>query len=173
MYITKVCSKHNIEFKQYNSLSKCPKCRQVKKRVTNKLKPKTKKQQANERKKLRKKCDILWSKLIKIRAGFKSEYSGTTEGLNSHHIYSKSNYATRWDLDNGCCLTSGEHTLSSKFSAHKTPVEFLEWIKKRRGQEWYEGLRIRARDHFDWDKLEEVYLYLKSEYDKLESSQQT
>ena len=32
---------------------------------------------------------------------------------------------------------------SSKFSAHKTPAEFVEWAIEKRGQEWYEDLKGR------------------------------
>lgn len=32
---------------------------------------------------------------------------------------------------------------SSKFSAHKTPAEFVEWAIEKRGQEWYDDLKGR------------------------------
>ena len=63
--------------------------------------------------------------------------------LNAHHFYSRSVRAVRWDLNNGFCLCVGCHTFSSKFSAHKTPAEFVEWAIERRGQEWYDDLKNR------------------------------
>ena len=56
-----------------------------------------------------KEVDELWSILIKLRAGNKSELSGKTEGLNSHHLRGKSCRALRYSLDNGFCCTKGEH----------------------------------------------------------------
>jgi hypothetical protein len=40
-------------------------------------------------------------------------------------------------------LCVGCHTFSSKFSAHKTPAEFVEWAIERRGEEWYDDLKVR------------------------------
>lgn len=87
----------------------------------------------------------LWAKAVKIYDSFRCAYCGKTTNLNSHHIFSRSNKSTRYDLHNGITLCVGCHTFSSKFSAHKTPVEFVEWIKEKRGIEWYENLRTRAR----------------------------
>lgn len=95
--------------------------------------------------KVNKKRDSNWSYMVKELAGNKCEYCGKTEYLNSHHIFSRSNHAVRWYLPNGICLCSGHHTLKSDFSAHKTPADFVEWIKEYRGMEWYEDLRMRAR----------------------------
>ena len=63
--------------------------------------------------------------------------------LNAHHFYSRSIRAVRWDLTNGFCLCVGCHTFSSKFSAHKTPAEFVEWAIERRGNKWYDSLKER------------------------------
>ncbi len=93
-----------------------------------------------------KKLDIEWSKEVKELAGNKCEYCGKTEHLNSHHIFSKSNMTVRHDVDNGVCLCAGHHVFKSDFSAHKTPTEFVEWIKVYRGLEWYERLRSKATE---------------------------
>lgn len=89
--------------------------------------------------------DIEWAKLVKEQAGHKCEYCGKTETLNSHHIFSRSNRSVRWDVDNGVCLCVAHHTFSSAFSAHKSPIEFIIWLQEKRGQEWYDNLRIKAR----------------------------
>ena len=58
------------------------------------------------------KLDKLWSLLVKHRAGWRCEYCGSREKvLNSHHIYSRSNRSTRWDLENGVCLCGKHHTI--------------------------------------------------------------
>jgi hypothetical protein len=47
---------------------------------------------------------------------------------------------------------------SSKFSAHKTPAEFVEWAIDKRGQEWYEDLK---------DRKNAVMKYIDSDFDEL------
>ncbi len=89
--------------------------------------------------------DDLWSKKIKQRDGKKCVYCGEQNYLNSHHIFSKTKRSLRWALKNGITLCSSHHTLSSLFSAHKTPAEFVEWIKEKWGIKWYESLREMAR----------------------------
>lgn len=111
-------------------------------------------------------CDDLRSKLVKIRAGFKCEYCWGTKYLNSHHIFTRNNYSTRYDLDNGICLCSKHHTLDSNFSAHKTPMEFSEWIMEERGRERYD--RLKAKTKALWDKdYDKIEKYLIEETKKL------
>lgn len=70
--------------------------------------------------------------------------AGKTTYLNSHHIYSRSKRSTRWDVSNGICLCVGHHTFSSTFSAHKTPLEFMDWLLNKKGQAYIDRLRIKA-----------------------------
>ena len=68
-----------------------------------------------------KELDGLWAECVKARAGYKSErppYKSKYEGnvLHAHHINGKPNYTLRWDLNNGICVTGGEHF----FVAHNT-----------------------------------------------------
>ncbi len=88
--------------------------------------------------------DLLWGELVKLRAGLKCEYCGNPKTLNSHHVFSRSNMALRWDEDNGICLCALHHVLGL-FSAHKAPLEFAEWIKEKRGETWYEALLFKSR----------------------------
>lgn len=90
------------------------------------------------------KLDTAWSLLVKLRAGNKCEYCGKTSYLNSHHIYSRSKKSTRWKTENGICLCVGHHTFSSSFSAHKTPLEFVQWLTSYKGQEFIDRLQIKA-----------------------------
>lgn len=92
-----------------------------------------------------KRTDDQWAREVKERAGFKCEYCGKKDNLNSHHIFSRSNRSVRWDLDNGVALCPGCHVFSDTFSAHKTPMEFTIWIKEKRGEEWYQNLRVKAK----------------------------
>ena len=84
-----------------------------------------------------------WSYLVKLRAGFQCEYCGTTKTLNSHHVFSVKNMATKWDIDNGMCLCVGHHKFSN-FSAHLAPLAFGDWMKEYRGEEWYETLKAKS-----------------------------
>lgn len=87
----------------------------------------------------------LWSEVVKLRDKNRCTYCGRKDRLNSHHIFSRSKKSTRYSLDNGITLCASCHTLSSGFSAHKTPAEFIEWVKEKKGLEWYERLREEAR----------------------------
>ena len=119
-----------------------------------------------KKKSLLKICDELWSKLVKIRAGFRCEYCWKTSWLNSHHIRSRTNYSTRYNLDNWICLCQAHHTLSSQFSAHKTPIEFIEWIKEQRWEERYDNLKLESNKIRD-KNYKKVEQYLLEETEKL------
>ncbi|TET08093.1 MAG: hypothetical protein E3J83_04255 [Candidatus Atribacteria bacterium] len=116
------------------------------------------------RRKLRDQLDKLWAEIVKKRAGNKCEYCRKTTYLNTHHIFSRSNLSVRWDLDNGVCLCAGHHTLSNN-SAHKSPAEFIEWIKEMWGIGWYEDLRKKANQIKKWTipELKELVKEFKSE----------
>lgn len=108
--------------------------------------------------------DNLWRDLVKKNAGNKCEMCGKTQYLNCHHIFSRSRKSVRWDENNGVCLCAGHHTLCND-SAHKAPADFIEWIKGKRGEKWYQDLRIRANTPQKPD-YEALKLYLKSKVNK-------
>lgn len=116
-----------------------PKCSRSAESARKKLKEaKTKERKAIKKTKkqnsmpyLRKKCDDLWSEYVKFRDK-KCMVCGRKEYLNAHHIYSRCNQATRYEAENGITLCAKHHTMSSEFSAHKTPLEFIEWLEKTR-----------------------------------------
>lgn len=110
--------------------------------------------------------DSLWSELVKMRAGYKCEYCWKTSYLNSHHIFSRNNYSTRFDPDNWICLCSWHHTLNSNFSAHKTPLEFAEWIISVRWENRYFELKLKKNKCFDKD-YERIEKELNERKDKL------
>ena len=90
------------------------------------------------------KLDKVWAEQVKLKADNECEYCGKNKGLNSHHIFSRSNKSVRWDISNGVSLCVGHHMFAN-ISAHKAPAEFIEWLKETRGLEWYETLREKAR----------------------------
>ncbi len=105
-----------------------------------------------------KKLDDAWSLLVKLRAGMKCEYCHKTSPLNSHHIYSRSKKSTRWDVRNGICLCVGHHVFSSSFSAHKTPLEFTEWLVNYKGHNEITTLKLRANSVSKLFKFEKELL---------------
>ena len=103
------------------------------------------------------KLDVAWSKLVKLEWGGKCAYCGKEKPLNSHHIFSRSARSVRWDTDNGICLCVAHHTFSSKFSAHKTPLEFVRWLEEKMGIEFLEELtqkKNNLRKFTKWEKEE-------------------
>jgi len=53
--------------------------------------------------------ESLWKKVVKARAGWKSELGGAGGYLHPHHILGKPNYRLRFELDNGICINGGQH----------------------------------------------------------------
>lgn len=119
-----------------------------------------------KRYKLRDQLDKLWAILVKQRANNVCEYKkcDKTTYLNTHHIFSRSNLSVRWDLSNGICLCSGHHTLNNN-SAHKSPMEFTEWIMDKRGYLWYTDLRKKANQVKKWtmEELKDLVEEFKKE----------
>ena len=90
------------------------------------------------------KLDTAWAVLVKLMAGNMCERCKKTKPLNSHHIYSRSKRSVRWHPDNGVCLCVGCHVFSSKFSAHKTPIEFIDWLRQSKTEAFIDKLRLKA-----------------------------
>ena len=182
----RICKVHNIKkVRKYNSgLYFCPKCESGKRIKKNRellrqsfatnntpkngLKPKS---GGKKKSSLGKRLDDAWSKLVRLRAGNKCEYCGKTKGLNSHHIYSRAKMSLRWMVKNGVCLCVGHH-IGVQFSAHKTPVEFIDWLTNKKGDEYMQELRLTANStakYHDFEKeillkelLEEIKAYEES-----------
>ena len=109
------------------------------------------------------KLDIAWSRLVKLRANMKCEIENCTHKptLNSHHIFSRKNASTRWDLENGLCLCIGHHTMSSKFSAHGNPIAFTYWLEERKGRDFIDELSVKAHSTKKWAKFEKEELLIE------------
>ena len=83
--------------------------------------------------------------------------TGRGTAINVHHIFSRSNLSVRWYKPNGIALDAGCHTLNNN-SAHKNPIEFIEWLREVRGIKWYKDLRKKANEIKKWElwELEEL-----------------
>lgn len=109
---------------------------------------------------IRNKLDIIFSQIIRSKG--RCERCGKTEGLQAAHIFSRSNLAVRWDLENAFCLDSGCHV----YWAHKNPIEFTEWTKVMLGEEKYQKLRRKASTIKKWSipELEDLLTNLQMLY---------
>lgn len=91
--------------------------------------------------------DKLWIKAIKLRAGMKSELKHIPDAyIASHHILGKATLALRYSLDNGVCITTGQH----HYVAHNTgrSEKFKQWALNHRGVS-EEQLRMMANNKTD------------------------
>ena len=137
------------------------------------MKPISKKEQLKyinknktNKKKLHKECMELWAELVKAKAGYKCEWWNCRkiEYLNAHHLFSKSHFSTRYDLDNGMSLCSGHHSLNTN-SAHKDGAFALKvtgqfpGYEALRSKQFYLLLERKAKSPSKLDlKLEKMYL---------------
>jgi hypothetical protein len=74
-----------------------------------------------------KQCDKLWAEIVKMKASYYSEYSnkagrqiGGEDVLHAHHLMGKATRAMRYCIDNGICLTAGEHHFIAHVEGRKT-----------------------------------------------------
>ncbi len=121
-------------------------------------------------KSFRKQLDGLWAEAVKLRAGYKSEISGTPGRqiggdaiLDAHHIAKKPNYTLRYNLDNGICVTRGEHR-----SIHGPDEEvWRRKIKHIRGENIYDELALLRYNTMKDKTL--CRIYLENEIKKLKN----
>lgn len=117
----------------------------------------------SDNKKLSDELDEMWSESVKVRDGYKCRKCGSVHNLNSHHIFTRSNKAGRWLLENGITLCAGCHILNYG-SAHKTPELFREWLIGEMGQKEFDKLMYKVRLNMKVSKsdLEMVRLKLSA-----------
>lgn len=60
--------------------------------------------------------------------------AGKVQKIDAHHIEDKLNYALRFDRKNGILLCVWHHKFVMD-SAHRSPVFFIEWLKRVRPQQ--------------------------------------
>ena len=127
--------------------------------------------------------DKKFRQAVKAIAGYKCEKCGFNGGdwtgvqvssvLEAHHVFSRNNKSTRWDVKNGICLCKRHHQAAQyssfngveRFSAHGTPAEFMDWIEEYRGSEWLDKLRIKT--HTMQKFLKEDYQRVCDELDAI------
>jgi predicted restriction endonuclease len=114
-------------------------------------------------KKLQDRLLDLWRIKVKERAGYRCEICGKSNcKLDPHHIITRKNLTTKWDLHNGVCLCCGCHTLKGRLSAHGDPLFFTAWLLEHRPED-YEYLRVKKNERFDRD-----YIRIEAELKEIE-----
>ena len=93
------------------------------------------KRKPTDRKKLENELDKLFSQAVIARDG-KCKISGSDDRLTVHHIRSRRHTITRWNLDNGICLSWKVHSLQ-KFNPELFHDKIIECI----GQKEYDRLK--------------------------------
>lgn len=147
----KICSvclrKRDVKFFSSSKARICGDCKVKKLREEKKKKPTN----------MIKKCDILFSKIIRNRDK-RCLYCGKTENLQCAHIFSRRHLNTRWDTQNAVTLCIKDHIYGI---AHKEPYLFAKWLRDRFGQEYLDELEEKARSTKPVD-YEEIYKHLKT-----------
>ena len=113
----------------------------------------------------RKYCDKLWAKIVKYRAGNKSELSGKTGALHAHHVFGKGNLRLRFEFDNGVCLTSGEHFYIAHVQGRQ--YQIFDLLKLKLGKKRYAEVEaMRGKSYKSY--LPAIKLMLENEIKKYE-----
>jgi len=108
------------------------------------------------RKKLTKKCDELFSKVIR-KAG-KCQRCPSKELLQCSHFISRRYHNTRWNLSNACSLCKGCHFY---FTTH--PLEAEDFAIKMMTRSGYEAMKRMARAAPIKTDFEALIIKLKEE----------
>lgn len=97
---------------------------------------------------LSKKCDILWSQVVRLI--WKCEYTwcNKTDNLNAHHIFWRKNRRLRWQLTNWICLCPSHHKFDSKLSAHEAPLSFNKWLRTYKWDNYIDTLTSQSSEIF-------------------------
>jgi hypothetical protein len=107
------------------------------------------KRKPTDRKKLENQLDKLFSQAV-IARDRKCKVSGSDDRLTVHHIRSRSHKITRWNLENGICLSWKVHFLQKA-----NPELFMDKIIECIGQKEYDRLKKLSGMTYKWS-LEEL-----------------
>ena len=78
--------------------------------------------------------DRKWSARIRERDGQCAICGAKDKRLNAHHLVPRQFEKYRLDMDNGITLCVTHHTFG-KWSAHKNPIWFYEWMLNNRSEQ--------------------------------------
>ena len=116
------------------------------------MKPRT------DRKKLMDKLDALWSKRVLERDFYRCQLT-KLPGTDPHHIFSRKNLSTRWDVDNGITLSREQHERMKTQAGKEDLRKFLN----ERSPGLYDRLQELSKVvvHYKNHDLLEIYEGLK------------
>jgi len=116
------------------------------------------KKKKTRRKELELELDRVWHEKVLERDKKKCRICGKTDRLQSHHIFSRTHRATRWDLDNGITLCAGHH-----YWAHREPEKFRQFVIGLMGEEKYQRIFEKSQHSvkFSIQDLEDLLNNLK------------
>jgi len=112
-----------------------------------KAKPKPRKPRRKQKKgsasAWKKKCDKLWSKIIRLRG--RCLICPATKHLQAHHLIRRNCVAYRHDLQNGVCLCPQCHRYNNTCSAHGAPWGFEKWMEDNQPEQYRWWVKHRNR----------------------------
>ncbi len=113
------------------------------------MKRKTKKRPKVKTINWKKRCDDLWSLIIRLRychcqicnkPGWMTKKGLPIGGLNAHHIIGRGTYLFRHNLNNGHCLCVGCHKFSRTCGPHGGSIigviAYADWFKDNHPKQW-------------------------------------
>lgn len=102
--------------------------------------------------------DEIWAKAVKARAWGVCEYCLKSNiRLEAHHVVGRRNMTLRHLVSNGVSLCHTHHRFAEQDSG-----KFHEWIIKKRGEKWWEELRVYGREIKIYKEFTIVKSYLES-----------
>jgi len=107
------------------------------------------------RRKIEDELDDLWREIIYLQYNFTCEICGkkmSPEECHAHHIIFRSNFNTRWDLENGSLLCDYNHNHAPN-APHHDNEKYLEWLKDHRPEGHYEILLRKSGEKGGANKL--------------------
>jgi 5-methylcytosine-specific restriction endonuclease McrA len=112
---------------------------------------------SNDRKKMVKKLDVIFSKFIRKRDGHCMKCGRLDGGLQCAHIAGRRSLSGRWNEKNAITLCYFCHLRWS----HQNPLEFTVWLKENLPEFYEEGLRVTKTTVKNLD-LEALFKYYQS-----------
>jgi len=83
--------------------------------------------------------DRKWSGRIRARDKCCQICGKSDKMLNAHHLVPRQFLEWRWEMDNGIALCVYCHNFG-KFSAHKNPLWFANWLKLNRENDYIRAM---------------------------------
>lgn len=101
------------------------------------------------KKSLRTTADKLWSRAVRDDWAGKCAVCGRRE-TEAHHLIPRTNYATRYSIENGIALCFQHHKSDNAVAPHQNAAGWMEWLEVNHPSRtrWY-------RDHM-WDKFQGI-----------------